>query len=114
MQFLVKNPPREFSVGQDDWVTLRDCGAIALEPGEMAEVAGTNGEAVWRVARQPWGFAIPLPLNRPIGARGLRARIAGRSLDRAHLLLVDPALQDAFERYAAREDMRTHAELTSD
>ena len=114
MRFLVKNPPREFTVGRDDWVTLRDCGAVALEPGEMTEIAGAKDETVWRVARQPWGFAIPLPLNRPVGARGLRARIAGRSPERAHLLLVDPELEDAFEQYAAREDMRTYAELTDD
>lgn len=112
MRLTVKTPPREFTVGAAANIVLRDCMTIRLEPGESAAIVNEDETAVWPVQCRRWGFAVPVPLNRPIGRAGLRAVIAGRDADSLHLLLVDPAKAGAFEDYTAREGMRVIARLS--
>lgn len=112
MRLTVTDPPREFTVGAAADVVLRDCMTVGLEPGESAVIANDNESAAWPVQCRRWGFAVPVPLNRPIGRAGLRAVIAGRDADSLHLLLVDPAKAGAFEDYTAREGMRVIARLS--
>jgi hypothetical protein len=83
MKLELKEPPRQFTVGIGDWVTMSDCARVTLAEGELVSVGDTTNRFAWLVVRRRWGFALPTPLARN-GA--LRYVISGKTPASAHLL----------------------------
>ena len=60
MEIKVNDPPRKFSVGQDNKIELKDCGRIKLENNELVTFT-TNDNKEYDVAKKDWGFYIATP-----------------------------------------------------
>ena len=103
MKIDVIDPPRIFTVGKDNWVTLRDCAHVMPDEGDMVTVAHADGLVRWPVVRRRWGFALPLLLDRPT-ERGLRATLSGKDDRRCHLLIFDASHPESFLEYEKIEE----------
>lgn len=112
MQVEVKNPPRRFVVGKDDWVVISDCARLTLAENEMATIVHADGLMRWPVLRRSWGFCLPLALDKPAES-GALAVLSGKDDKRCHLLFFDPRREQSFERYENVEDHRRFADLTA-
>lgn len=105
-RLALRDPPRTYQVGTDGWVTISDCGSIALDPGETAELEFPAGNATVSVIRRDWGFELPLPQDADLV-------VAGRNPDRLHLLLGLPEQRAALQSYLDRETMTLRAPLAA-
>ncbi len=100
MKFEPTIPPRRFTVGTDNWVTIADCARVTLRQGEMVSVSDTAGRFAWPVVRRRWGFALPTPLG--LGG-ALRYVISGKARATAHLLGHYQDGEAALAEYETRE-----------
>jgi len=55
MRLDEKNPPREFKVGIDQDIVIKDFGQLNLKPNEQVTFITENGGEV-DFARKEWGF----------------------------------------------------------
>ncbi len=103
MKFEPKIPPRAFEAGEPR-VTIRDCGAVALEADEQVTfVTEAGGE--YDVCRKSWGFYATPSLNVRLPSFGLRPALAeGRG--RYFVLLVESGQEAEFERYLDEQKLR--------
>ena len=62
MQFKKQNPSRNFKVGLNQSVTIKDCGSIRLENDEQVTFL-TSKSAEYDVARKSWGFYATPSIN---------------------------------------------------
>jgi len=111
MKFARQEPAREFQCGRDGWVTLRDCGTLELEAGELARFRTVRNFS-YCLLRQPWGYVVPSPLNYISTVQEFVPLIAGEDAPKSHLLFIDNSLWDQFDAYRAREGIRIIARFS--
>jgi hypothetical protein len=97
-------PPREFKVGRDARITLKDCARVALEPDEQVTFVTPEG-AEYDVARKSWGFYATPSTNGRLRYFGLRAALVRNAAGRHNVMLVERARQADFDRYAHAESL---------
>ena len=111
MKVSATEPPREFTVGRDRSITLRDTGAITLEENELvtfhtSDKGPKGGPTKFDVTRTPFGYYATNSLNGTLPANGLRPALARNSeSQRLFLLLVEPAKIETYKAYLAAEAM---------
>jgi hypothetical protein len=93
-------PPRCYSVGTDNWVTISDCGSLKLSQGQSVAVGLHPVSLEVTVSRRNWGYQVSLPPSKKVNLC-----IAGRSPERMHLLMYVPSKEQEFESYLRREKM---------
>jgi len=105
MKFDVKDPPRQFEVGNAIRFNMKDCGTIALAPDEQVTFSTpTGGE--YDVARKDWGFYATPSLNGRLPNFGLRgALIKNRLTERYFVLLVETGREESFDAYCQQESL---------
>ena len=104
MKFEPKQPPREFEVGFDKKGSIRDCGAMYLEPDEQITFVTEVG-AEYDVTRKDWGFYAGPSLNGRLQSFGLRSVLVKNRVDRYFVLLVERGKEAAFDAYVAAEPL---------
>ena len=62
MKIIEKNPSREFKVGCEQSITLKDCGDIFLEVNEQVTFLTTD-TAEYDVCRKEWGYYATPSMN---------------------------------------------------
>lgn len=80
---------------------LRDCGTVALEPGEQVTFVLPSG-AEYDVARTRWGFYATPSLNARLAGQGLRGTLVRNAQGKYYVMLVERGSEDAFA-----EDLRS-------
>ncbi len=101
MKFTPFDPAREFTVGQDNEITLKDCGRVELEPNEQVTLATQATE--FDVARKSWGYYATPSLNGRLRDHGLRGALVVNKQQRIYLLLVEAGKEPDFHEYLERE-----------
>ena len=106
MELTRIEPPREFRVGADGRIVLRDCAHIELAPDEQVTFTTPQGGEL-DVCRKAWGFYAAPSLNARLPRFGLRpALVHSRANDTLFLLVVERGHEEAFSSYLAENDMR--------
>lgn len=114
MRFEPKDPPRNFTVGADRSITMKDCGTLRLGADEQVTLVTETG-AEYDVARKDWGFYATPSLNGRLEQFGLRGvLIRNRDTGRYFVLLVERGREAAFEAYLAAENLKIVHWLDSD
>lgn len=114
MQFEIRDPPRQFSVGTGQVAfVMSDCGTVRLAPDEQVTFVAEEG-AEYDVARKGWGFYATPSLNGRLQQFKLRGVLTrNRKTGRYFVLLVQAGREAAFEAYCAQETMAVVAWLDS-
>lgn len=113
MRVEVKSPPRLFRVGTDGWVEIRDCGRVLPEGDATLSLSFADTGIAAHVVARNWGWEIDWA-HGPAPAQEVEAYIAGRSLDRMHILLVKSEHRAAWQDYCRKEAMMLVAPLAVD
>lgn len=106
-------PPREYTAGFENPVTIRDCARVHLEPDEQVTFV-TGAGAEYDLTRKRWGFYATPSTNSRLADHNLRAVVATNRLGRAFVLLVERGHEDDFLAYLAGEPMEIVAWLDTD
>jgi hypothetical protein len=111
MKFNPKNPPREYRVGKDGAITIKDCAHIELQPDEQITLTTASGTE-FDVLRKDWGYYTP-SLNARFPEFGLRPALVSSPGGRYYVVLVEDAKRSAFLEYLAFEKLEVVAWLDS-
>jgi len=102
MLFNSKKPAREFKVGIEKDITIKDCGSINLEPNEQVSFI-TDKNAEYDVVRKSWGFYATPSTNKRLKHFGLRAALVKNSQNNYYIMLVEKGFEDDFFAYLKKE-----------
>jgi hypothetical protein len=104
MKFDPHQPPREFSVGRDNHIRLKDCGDMHLEPDEQITFQMGSG-AEYDIVRKSWGVYATPSLNGRLERFGLRSVLVESLNNRFYVLLVERGKEPAFHQYLNAEQL---------
>lgn len=105
MELRLKNPPREFKVGTNGAITIKDMGAIVLEPDEMVTMTLPSGKGM-DVSRKSWGFYATPSVNARLKQEGFKTALVKNTVGRYFVMVVDSACLPDFEYYCQSEDQQ--------
>ena len=103
MKISSKTPPREFRVGRDKNIVLRDCGDVQLAADEQVTFVTTSGTQ-YDVARKDFGYYATPSLNGRLPKMGLRPAFVRNPHGQYYILLVETGLEDSFHAYLESDD----------
>ncbi|MEO6096899.1 MAG: hypothetical protein ABIW76_14980 [Fibrobacteria bacterium] len=103
MKFEPKQPPRTFQVGKLTDIVLKDCGKMALEPGEQVTFTTEQG-GEYDVLRKEWGFYATPSLNARLPQFGLRACLVSSPSGRYYIFMLEKGKEDSFWAYMTAEE----------
>lgn len=104
MKIEAINPPREFVVGRQGTITMRDCAQVFLEADEQVTFK-TEAGAEYDVARKDWGFYATPSLNGRLKNFGWRSALTKNPIGRYFVMLVENDKEELFRRYMADDQM---------
>ena len=113
MKITEIRPPREFKVGRDARITLKDCARVALEPDEQVTFVTPQGKE-YDVARKSWGFYATPSTNGRLRDFGFRSALVRSVAGRYNVMLVERTLQAEFDRYLEDESLAVVCWLDDD
>ena len=105
MKLKVIDPPREFEVGFDRKLIMKDCGQIELSPDEQVTFHTELG-GEYDVARKSWGFYATPSLNGRLQRYHLRAVLVKNRLSQFYVMLVEQGKEADFEAYVDVEPLQ--------
>lgn len=105
MKFQIKDPPREFKVGSQNEITLKDCAHIELANDEQITLLTETGKQL-DATRKSWGF-YPVPsINSRLDRFAMRAVLTKNSKGQYFILVVEKEKEDEFIKYTEDEQMQ--------
>ena len=102
MKLKSKNPPREFKVGLESSIVVKDCGEVALEADEQLTFV-TPSNKNYDVVAKSWGFYATPSLNGRLKNEAFRSALEKNELGRYYIMLVEKEREGEFARYLAEE-----------
>ena len=104
MQIKINEPPREFSVGCERDIVLKDCAHIALSNDEQVTF-NTAKKAEYDVTRKSWGFYATPSINGRLIRFGLRTVLVKNQSMQYFIMLVEQGEESDFFTYVRRESL---------
>lgn len=104
MKLELKEPPREYTVGVRQQITIKDCGKIHLEDDEQVTFVHEGKE--YDFAAKNWGFYITQSINARVKENGFRiALIKNPARSRCFLFAVNTDRMPNFNAYLREEQL---------
>ena len=104
MKFLPEVPPREFTTGVNNNVTIKDCGRMTLMPDEQISLETETG-AELDVTRKNWGFYATPSLNKRLISFDLHGVLVRNVQGHYFVLLVETLKRSEFDKYAQEHNL---------
>ena len=98
----VNKPPREFTVGVNNQITIKDCGTIRLDPDEQVTLVTTDGKE-YDVARKNWGYYATPSVNGRLKKQGFKTALVRNSYGKYYVMIVAKEKLNDFETYLEQE-----------
>ena len=102
MQFDKKIPTRNFKVGLNKSIILKDCGSIKLENDEQVTFL-TGKSAEYDVVRKSWGFYATPSINGRLKNFGLKTALVKNKFDKYYIMIVENGFEEDFFKYLKDE-----------
>jgi hypothetical protein len=112
VKIIQNTPPREYRVGKDAGITIRDCAHIELSPDEQITLTTPSGTE-FDVLRKSWGYYATPSLNGRLPEFHLHAALVRSPQGRYYLVLVEKDKRQEFLDYIAFEKLSVTAWLDS-
>ena len=114
MKYESIDPPREFPVGAEGKVIIKDCGRIRLEHDEQVTFT-TEAGGEYDLTRKDWGFYATPSLNGRLESFGLRGvLVKNRGTGRFYVFVIESGKEDLFSKYCEDENLTVISWLDSD
>lgn len=107
-----KIPPREFRVGKNSEICIKDSASITL--GENEQVTFTNEGKEFDVCKKKWGFYATPSTNRRLKSYGYLTCICVNESGSIYVLVVDENYQEDFFLYLTAQNMKILSWLDDD
>ena len=104
MKLNKKLPFREFEVGFNKKIIIKDCGSIEMDSDEQVTFTTESG-GEYDVTRKEWGFYMGPSLNGRLSFFGLRPILVKNRLNRFFMLLVENGFEDCLKKYLEEEQL---------
>ena len=102
MKIIKKRPPREYQVGVESQITIKDCGSVLLEENEQITFLTSEGKE-YDVARKDWGFYATPSMNGRLKNFGFKTALVKNSFGMYYIMLVDKNMISEFQNYLKEE-----------
>ena len=103
MKINEKSPPREYKVGLQNQITIKDCGTVNLEKDEQLTFVQDSGKE-YDVTRKNWGYYATPSMNGRLKSFGYSTALVKNSNDRLYIMIIDKEKMDLFESYLNEEN----------
>ena len=97
-----KKVPRNFSVGLNKQITIKDCGTIQLERDEQITFVTDSGKE-YDVARKDWGFYATPSINGRLKGFGFKTALVKNTKGKYYIMLVEKEKLSYFKNYLKEE-----------
>jgi hypothetical protein len=104
MKLKIIDPPREFEVGFDRKLIMKDCAQIELLPDEQVTLLTESGNE-YDLARKSWGFYATPSLNGRLQRFKLRAVLVKNRINQFYVMLVEQGKEADFQAYVDGEPL---------
>ena len=102
MQFIKKKPPRIFSVGVNNSITISDCGRIYLSANEQVTFVTANGRE-YDFAAKSWGFYATPSVNSRLVKQGFKTALVRNTAGQYYVMVVEKGHMKDFQKYLKDE-----------
>ncbi len=114
MKYIPIDPPRQFPVGAEGKIIIKDCGRISLEYDEQVTFT-TESAGEYDLARKDWGFYATPSLNGRLLSFGLHAVLVKNTVtSKCYIFLVEDGKEDSYRAYMKQESMIEVCRIDSD
>ena len=104
MRIKIYKKKREFAVGINKKITLKDVGRIFLKPNEQITFVTKNGSK-HDVTRKKWGFYATQSVNSRL-KKNFKTAIVINRLKRVYIMLVERKYLNEFKKYCKIENQK--------
>lgn len=98
MEFIKNNPPREFTVGAYQPITIKDCGQVNLLPNEQVSFTTDLGKE-HDFVRKEWGFYATPSVNGRLKHQGFKTALVINSFGKIYIMVVEAEKMALFNAY---------------
>jgi hypothetical protein len=91
-------PAREFKVGLNNKITIKDCGTLTLRADEQVTLITEDGKE-YDVARKNWGFYATPSANGRLKNFGFKTAKVRNAFGMLYIMLVEEDKLEAFNAY---------------
>ena len=102
MKFNFKKEPRDFTVGMNKKITIKDFGEIYLDPNEQISFV-TEDNSRYDVVRKEWGFYATPSVNARLKNEGFKTALVKNEIGRIFVMLVKKNMTNSFKEYCTIE-----------
>jgi hypothetical protein len=95
-------PPREFKVGVNRQITIRDCATVRLDPDEQVTLVTNKGKE-YDIARKDWGYYATPSVNGRLKNQGFKTALVRNHYGKYYVMIVDEEKLNDFKAYLAQE-----------
>ncbi len=102
MNIVSKKPPRVFTVGKEQKITLHDMGDIYLDTNEQVTFL-TKDNKEYDICRKEWGYYATPSVNDRLKRFGFKTALVKNVKGQIYIMVVEKDKIDAFNEYLAEE-----------
>lgn len=105
MKIKLKKTPREFLVGIEKNITIKDFGKIYTNENEMLSFVNSNDKEYDIVAKN-WGFYATPSINGRLINQGYKTALVKNSLGMYYIMIVDIEKIQSFNNYLEKDNQK--------
>jgi len=113
MKISEKKPTRKFLVGEQNQLTITDCGAIILEPDEMVTLIDSEGSE-FDITKKNWGYYATPSINKRLKHNGFKTALVVNKAGDTYIMLVKENHRNIFSEYLSGEGSKVVCWLDED
>ena len=98
MKIKTKSPPREYYVGTNKNITIKDCGTISLLDDEQITFL-TSTKAEYDICKKSWGFYATPSLNSRLLKFNFKTALVKNSKEQVYIMIVEKNKLSEFFEY---------------
>lgn len=105
MKIKLKKTPREFLVGIEKKITIKDFGKIYTNENEMLSFVNSNDKEYDIVAKD-WGFYATPSINGRLINEGFKTALVKNSFGKFYIMIVDTEKIESFKYYLKLDNQK--------
>lgn len=111
MKIQNRKKPREFKVGLNEKIVIKDCGTIFLKSNEQLTFKKDKFE--YDICKTNWGYYATPSMNHRLKNFNFKSFLTVNDKKRLYILLVEKQKLSTFKRYLKREKLKILKEFTN-